>query len=58
MFDYLPKQLYTYSYVATHFTLFALSILLATGLSVLVNKYIETPSVILANKIGAKFKKQ
>ena len=57
MFDFLPNLPYSQNYFGIHSILFAVSLVIATGFSVLINKYIETPSVKLANLIGERMKK-
>lgn len=57
MFDYFPNINYSQNYVLVHSSLFVISLCFATGLSVLVNKYIENPSIKLANKISEIIKK-
>jgi len=58
MFDYMPALPYGDFYVSIHLCLFIISTILATGLSVLINKYVETPSIQLANYIGEKIRKK
>lgn len=58
MFDYLPNLPYSQNYLAIHSTLFIISLILATGLSILVNRYVEVPSVKLANLISEKMRKE
>lgn len=55
MFDLLPGFPYTENYLVVHLILFGVTLTLATGLSVLVNKYLEEPSIHLANSISRKF---
>lgn len=56
--DYLPNLPYSQYYFLIHLSLFFISTVLATGLSVLVNKYIEVPSINLANFISSKVYKK
>lgn len=55
MFDYLPYQSLLDSYLYVHLLLFVVSTMLAVQLSVLVNKYVEGPSIKLAHAISSKF---
>jgi len=57
MFDFLPGVSLSQNYLLVHSVLFVVSLTLATGLSVLINKYIENPSISLANKISEKIKR-
>jgi len=54
MFQKLPNLPYQKEYLYIHLTLFLLSVLVTTGISLLVYKYIETPSKDLANNVGHK----
>ena len=54
MFQKLPHLPYQEEYLYIHLTLFLLSVLVTTGISLLVYKYIETPSKNFANKVGHK----
>jgi peptidoglycan/LPS O-acetylase OafA/YrhL len=55
--DYLPNLPYTQNYVAIHLMFFIISTILATYLSIFMNKFVEEPSVKLASYISEKFKK-
>lgn len=57
MFDYLPNLPFAQNYFIVHCSLFIISLILATGLSIFINKYIEDPSIRLANIISEKMKK-
>lgn len=57
MFDYLPNFPYSQYYVLVHISLFVVSLTLATGMSVLINRYVENPSIKLANRISGKVSK-
>lgn len=58
MFQNLPNLPYQNQYLLIHSVLFLLSVLIATGVSYLVYKYIELPSKTLANKIGEKISQE
>lgn len=58
MFDYFPGLPYHQNYVIIHGSLFVISLAMATLLSILINKYIENPSIKLANLISDKMKKE
>ena len=55
--DYLPNLPYTQNYLAFHLMFFVISTILATYLSIFMNKFVEEPSVKLASFISEKFKR-
>jgi len=57
MFQYLPNLPYTEQYLAIHFSLFFLSLTIATLISVLVHRYVELPSATLANSVSGRISK-
>ena len=58
MFQNLPNLPYQNRYLLIHIVLFTLSVLIATGVSYFVYKYIELPSKTLANKAGKKISQE
>ena len=52
--DYLPNLPYSQYYFIFHLGIFVISTALATLLSIFINKYIENPSIRLANYISSK----
>lgn len=58
MFQYLPNLPYANQYLIIHFSLFLLSVIVATGVSFLVYKYIESPSHSLSARIGKKISQE
>jgi peptidoglycan/LPS O-acetylase OafA/YrhL len=58
MFQLLPNLPYQNQYLTIHIVLFVLSTLIATGVSLLVYKYIELPSHTFAKFIGGKIAKE
>jgi len=58
MFQNLPNLPYANQYLIIHFSLFLLSVIIATGVSLLVYKYIELPSHSLSTRIGKKISQE
>lgn len=58
LFDAFPNLPYTQYYLYFHLTFFVITTAIATGLSALVNKYIESPSLKLTGLIEQKFIKK
>ncbi len=54
MFQILPNLPFTDNYLFTHTILFVISLTIATGVSVIVHRYIETPSLTFSNKVSRK----
>lgn len=58
MFQNLPNLPYQNQYLLVHICLFTLSTLIATGISLLVYKFIELPSHTLAKNVGHKMSQE
>jgi peptidoglycan/LPS O-acetylase OafA/YrhL len=58
MFQNLPDLPYKDQYLLIHLILFVLSTALATGISLLVFRYIEQPSQVLSKKVGQKISQE
>lgn len=58
MFIFLPSLPYKDHYLIIHICLFVLSTIVATGISVLIYRFIELPSHTLASNIGKRISKE
>lgn len=58
MFQNLPNLPYQENYLLIHIVLFTLSTVIATGVSLLVYKFIELPSHTLAKSVGSKIQQE
>jgi len=58
MFDFLPTLPYEKNYLIIHFSLFLISLLIATFVSYVVHRYVEAPSSVLADKIGRRIQEK
>jgi len=58
MFQNLPNLPYQEHYFLIHTTLFIISTIIATGVSLLVYKFIELPSQTLSSKVGKMIAKE
>lgn len=58
MFQSLPNLPYENQYLIIHLGLFLLSVIIATGVSFLVYKFIELPSHVLSTSVGKKISQE